>query len=372
MYSRLFITMKADTAGYGLGGRSPSGRCILEKRGNICKAALTVQDIKPNVNYKAYIVEKQQEHGKAPRGVSIGNVVVDAQGRGELKKEFEGSFAGKLFFEDIGVVALVAGKASGSDTPLVGFENDSGTKSYMWKNFVDTEKEQVQEQKVRTSQVAEPEVFEPESQQQLSDVHDAESSRVELEPETEQLLEIENPQDDYTADELGQTEAESEVEQIPESDPAPTIEQDKQEWIAEPSGPMLTNVYKQNNPAALKERDEIELIFANNAELRPFSNRNKNYKWVRASLKEFAVLPIEFWRVMNNPLVVLYYEKYGHLILGRNKRSPSKLLIGVPAAYDSRHLPEARRIGFTKFECCEDKNPSEGDHGYWMLESRIS
>lgn len=364
--------MKADSAGYGLGGRSPSGRCILEMRGSVCKAALTVQDIRPNVNYKAYIVEKDKGHGKAPRGVTIGNVTVDAQGRGELKKEFDGAFAGKLFFDDVGVVALVASKASSSDTPLVGFENDNSAKTYMWKNFVDTTKEQVTKptppDEEPETQITEPEVqsseskehsIEPEVWGAEIDSRDHGQHEVAFEPDPP-FSEPEPPQVYNAANDPDPVEPELLPE--PESDLKPE---------PEPTEPRQSHVHKQNNPAALNEHGEIESIFANNVELRPFVNRNKNHRWVRASLREFAVLPVEFWRIMNSPLVALCNEKYGHLILGRNKRSPSKLMIGVPSTYDGKHLPEARTVGFTRFECCEDKEPAEGDHGYWMLESRI-
>ena len=136
MYSRLFITMRVDAAGYGFGGRAPIGRCILEMRGSVLKAVLTVQDIKPNVNYKVYIVEKPNECGTPPQGVQVGNIAVDAQGRGELRKEFDGAFAGKLYFDEIGVVVLVVSKDAGNDTPLVGFVKDEFASEYNWKSFV--------------------------------------------------------------------------------------------------------------------------------------------------------------------------------------------------------------------------------------------
>jgi len=367
VYSRLFITLKADSSGYGFGGRSPSGRCVLEQRGNICKAALTAQDLKPGVGYKVYIIEKSSPQGEAPRGVSAGSLDVDAQGRGELRKEFQGAFGGKIAFEDVAVVAVVAAKAAGRDIALVGFENDDNAKSHKWRNFTDT-------------------AGEPRPPESRAETPLAKEERAEIAAEPEPAADAEPfAEAEPIADTATSAVAEPEQPTLLEPEPAPAAEAaPEQETAPVPEPTREHTASAQNlappepppvyakNPARPQGHGEIENIFANNVELQPFAHKHTDIRWVRASLKELAVLPIEYWPVMNSGLAVLCNERYGHLILGRDNNDPGRVLVGIPAVFEGKQLPSAQSIGFTRFEYCDDRQAGEREHGYWMLESRIS
>ena len=378
MYSRLFITMKADAAGYGFGGRAPAGRCILEVRGSVLKAVLTVQDIKPNVNYKVYIVEKPNEMGMPPHGVQVGNLAVDAQGRGELRKEFDGAFAGKLYFDEIGVVVLAVSKEAGDDTPLVGFVDDEFANAYNWKNFVSERKEH--QKKKDTADIDIPTETLPVEHDDSAIMEQAYVGSGPLGEINESVgieaAELQQPEEDIDkgidveAAELPPTDEDTNEGTDIETAEIQLPEEESEESIDEP-----TQDIKQQNLDAQDElfkQNEVERIFAGNVQLQPFVREDTSVKWVRVSLRELVVLPIKFWRIMNNPLIVLCSEKYGHLILGRDEQDSTQLFLGVPALYDNQLLPGAQSMGFSQFKCCEDKQPAADDHGYWIMPLKVS
>jgi len=338
MYSRQFITLKADTGGYGVGGRSPSGRCILEMRGNVCKISLSIQDIKQEI-YKVYIIEREKTRGTAPRGLALGSISADTKGRGDLKKEFGDTIAGRILFEDIGVVILVASKATGTATPLIGFVNNEAT--LKWKNFLDIGLDSARMSIQTRAQAATQEAPIAEAKpQETGEAQDSYPENEDIHPENEK------------------TEGESQEQAPPEQ--AHKGPQIKAEQAEPPQVHAPRDIQFQHFSA------EVYNILEGNAQLRPFVRQNKEIRWVRISLREFAMLPLDYWRYMNNPFIILCSERYGHIILG-NERQQAQLYIGIPAVYENHFEPRAQKLGFIQFKCCDDKEPAEGDYGYWIL-----
>lgn len=116
----------------------------------------------------------------------------------------------------------------------------------------------------------------------------------------------------------------------------------------------------------------LDYIFENNIKMSPFQKQKKDIVWVRIALSELVVLPGKIWIYLNNPFVAFSEKKYKHLILGKyfeNKKE--KYILGVPGVYLSNYRLEAGIQGFKQFKCCEDKRPSDGDYGYWLLKINV-
>jgi len=113
---------------------------------------------------------------------------------------------------------------------------------------------------------------------------------------------------------------------------------------------------------------DIDYIFENNAKMEPFQNKKNDILWVRIDLSEMVILPGRMWVYINNPFVSFSEKKYKHLILGKsNKGENQNYILGVPGRYFSNYRLEAGLQGFKRFECCENKLPSDGDYGYWLM-----
>ena len=84
-YSRVFITLIQDRAGYGQRSREPSGRAIIEVKNGRGKVSLAVHELKGEMVYKAYIVSSAHD-GLA---VKLGSLCADERGKAEIKWEFD-------------------------------------------------------------------------------------------------------------------------------------------------------------------------------------------------------------------------------------------------------------------------------------------
>jgi len=146
------------------------------------------------------------------------------------------------------------------------------------------------------------------------------------------------------------------------------IERQKQE-----KGDKESKKSKIINMDDLKEKNSkrnyaIDYVFENNAKMNPFQKQKKDITWVRIDLSELVILPGKVWLYLNNPFVSFSEKKYKHLILGRfYDCGKEKYILGVPGKYFSDYRLEASIQGFKQFKCCENKLPSEGDYGYWIL-----
>lgn len=118
----------------------------------------------------------------------------------------------------------------------------------------------------------------------------------------------------------------------------------------------------------LKRNYALDYIFENNAKMMPFQSQKKDIVWVRIDLSELVMLPGKVWLYLNNPFVSFSEKKYKHLILGRfYEGGKEKYILGVPGKYFSDYRLEASLQGFKQFKCCENKQPVDGDYGYWIL-----
>jgi hypothetical protein len=116
-----------------------------------------------------------------------------------------------------------------------------------------------------------------------------------------------------------------------------------------------------------KIKDEIEYLFDNCEELKPFDGENEGIIWIKISVKELAILPIDCWSEISRPFIWLAYRRFNHLILGKSEKSGRKTyFIGAPDRYSAARAERNAPTGFERFRFCDDEKTSFGDTGYWL------
>lgn len=112
----------------------------------------------------------------------------------------------------------------------------------------------------------------------------------------------------------------------------------------------------------------LQSLFVNNIPLHPFRKQNRDAKWVRISLKDHIPLPFHAPALLDEPFVAEAYRQYNHLIYGITTDSGRRLCIfGVPGVYSPEQRPQAIRLGFVQFKCCDDVKTIRGEYGYWLM-----
>ena len=132
-YKRNFVTLKQERSDYSLNGKQALGRCIIETKTEKSKLSIYVQDLKPQILYKAYLIAGDTNESL---GISVGTINVDAKGKGELKWEFDANdvHSTKKCVEEFNVVSVIAPKKGDVIAVMTGFIKDE----IMWKNnFID-------------------------------------------------------------------------------------------------------------------------------------------------------------------------------------------------------------------------------------------
>ena len=80
-YENVFLMLRQETAGYGIGKRQPWGSCVMELKNGSGRLHLTVQGLKPLL-YEAYVMAGEES-------IFCGELRPEAgEGRGELKWDF--------------------------------------------------------------------------------------------------------------------------------------------------------------------------------------------------------------------------------------------------------------------------------------------
>jgi len=122
-YDRAFITLKQERGDYSINGKAAMGSSIIESKGHNGKVSMIVQNLKPRVLYRCYLI--RVNNGKA-LGISLGTVPVDARGSGQVRKEVDArDVEGSGFpLEDFNVVALIVPRDKELIVPLAGYRKD--------------------------------------------------------------------------------------------------------------------------------------------------------------------------------------------------------------------------------------------------------
>ncbi|MCL2287053.1 MAG: DUF6128 domain-containing protein [Firmicutes bacterium] len=119
-YSRSFMPLLNEAKGYDFKGLPPTGRCILEERGNTGKLKMWVQDLRPETKYEIYLVfEQERQH----IGLCIGQFDVGTKGRAELRRDILPEDLHNFILKEIVAVAVIAADADSIVSPLCGYRN---------------------------------------------------------------------------------------------------------------------------------------------------------------------------------------------------------------------------------------------------------
>jgi hypothetical protein len=127
-YSRRVVTLNQDRLGYGVKGKNPFGRCVLEIKENILKISLYVQNLKSG-NYNFFIISVKE--GKSV-GILLSPVKVKDDGKFEIKIENDPDNIEKSYIpiENFNAIAIVESDTKELLSPLVGYTLEI----VRWKN----------------------------------------------------------------------------------------------------------------------------------------------------------------------------------------------------------------------------------------------
>lgn len=122
--------------------------------------------------------------------------------------------------------------------------------------------------------------------------------------------------------------------------------------------------------AAVLEKEEITSpiaarIFSRYTKMFPFEG-NEIAECVKIEPQDIGAFPIENWVLGNNSFLLHGYYNYKHLIFARKRcENGNQYIIGVPGFFQSREKFMAKLFGFEDFKPTKEKEPEQGEFGYW-------
>lgn len=127
----------------------------------------------------------------------------------------------------------------------------------------------------------------------------------------------------------------------------------------EPCKKKQTGIIKGNQYNRVKE------VFESSTPTTPFKAMHSPISWVMMSTAELISMPELSYEWCTQPFITYCYHKFNHLILGKDNEI-EQYYVGIPDVYhpSRRYILALDKI--EGFRCCEDKNPSAGDFGYWI------
>lgn len=120
------------------------------------------------------------------------------------------------------------------------------------------------------------------------------------------------------------------------------------------------------NISAAEKIDIFENIIEKNTKIEPFKDILEYEKWVGITLNDLNTFPDKIKVLLNNSVVVSYYNKYKHLALGKNVNT-NRYFLGVPGGFYVENEKRMKDSGFHLFKCCDYGNVYEGKEGYWIM-----
>lgn len=120
-YDKVYLMLRQETAGFGLGSRGPWGSCILEIKNGQGRLTVAVEGLRPLLHgqYKVYgLLAKDGECS----GIFCGNLGVNKQGHGEIAWDFAPDDLGSGYcIEDLFGVTVVTETGSHLSAPLTAY-----------------------------------------------------------------------------------------------------------------------------------------------------------------------------------------------------------------------------------------------------------
>ncbi|MCL2698786.1 MAG: hypothetical protein FWE68_00570 [Defluviitaleaceae bacterium] len=379
-YSRAFITLKQDRSGYGLKSREPSGRAVIEVKNGKGKITVSVQELKGEVGYRAYIVSSTNDCV----AVKIGSLRADERGKAELKWEFDPFDVERtgIQIEAFDVVAVVVQSQGENAWVLTGYRGDTVRFKEKFheavtreKAVVESQQEPPQEPTVAEIQsepepvecLDEPQIEEAQTEKVQTDEPDDESGFEPLVMFTEEEAEVAAASEPEEAPEDVKTQSEPE----PQPDPHAKFKSMAQRFNKELE--ELETLMHESTDARQKHRpDAMKTIMENNAAMVPFKSGLEDVKWVRISLKDLAHLPRNCWKLSYDPYINFVFSKYKHLMLGAYDDQP-RYILALPDAFDASRERHAKQLGFDLFKPSDNviEEHRDAEYGYWLMEFEL-
>lgn len=407
-YDKVYLMLRQETAGYGMGSRGPWGSCILEIKNGQGKLTMAVEGLRPLIHGQYQVYGLLAKDGEC-KGIACGELAVNKQGHGEMAWDFDpDALGGGYVVEDLFGVAVATETGNSLSAPLTAYVGEKR----QWRDlFSPLEEEPV-------LQAAEMAVLErPAVEEKADKAKVMELPQKEPEPKAErkeEKLEItqqsapakEQPDFSYhgnfrgllkkfrqemaeleemgilTAEESARILGKKSVEaakngedyrevpiEIIRKEESPK-EQERVSWV-EADEPAPEEEQEETLHTETKKAEECEEkaektqetktavewdFFAGNRRMTPFGDGTP---WICISLKEllyFGEIPSQRQRDF---FFLLCYHRYGHLILHQKEDGVE---IGLPDSYDSGARRRAEGLGFTEFRPL----PGQKDMGYWI------
>ena len=385
-YIRFFFPMTSEANGYGLKGRQPVGRSIVEERSHNCKLTVWAQDLKSETLYNIFMLFKD---GENYAGVKMGPLTVDEKGKAEVRREFEYEELGPFKLAEIVAVVIIAKDVAGVVSPLSGYKD--GVVSWRSK-FYEYARTIVAIQ-YEDAPLVPPADDATHVMQAVEDIAPIMGDSIAHEPDIELLPEHNHAHIDESPPVAGENHI-AEPDLAPDStdtvnDIIPIDSHDENE--ANTYDPTPIRQFMQSPPpqseiaksfrVALDQLhadtvsrstphhspQSIESLFATKERVFPFQRQTRKTDWIRFDLSDQVPPPTNKPRLYQEPFILAALAEYGHLILGMTVAPGAKhYIIGVPNNADPESRSNARRLGFTQFKHCEDAQPGDA-LGYWLM-----
>lgn len=324
-YEKVFLMLRQETAGYGLGKRPPWGSCVMELKNGKGRLHLTIQGLKP-LQYEVYVMAGTES-------IFCGEILPEQkEGRCDFCWDFDPDAIGDgKTAEELDTVLILA---EGTSAPLTAYFREKQD----WKqNFTPREKKQsVQAKTLPEEEKITLQTAETKLPKQPASLEETETQK----PTHEKIA------DDQKGSYHGSFQGllakfRQELEELEETG---ILTQEETENIRS-LGPE-TKIETKEKPK--------QGLFTDHPEWVPFGDGEG---WKRLSLEELTLLSQIPLKWQKEFFFLLPWRKYHHLIL---QEKEDGIWLGLPGQFNARDAADAHAFGFHEFR------NTEGDWGYWM------
>jgi len=365
----MFFVLKEDASGYGMEGRIPQGRCVIEARGGSGKVLIYVQDLKPQVAYKAILIKRGSDRSI---GTYLGLLEVGANRRAEMNYEINPDDVGGsgLPIEDFDTVSITL-----NDGRLVFLLSGSNAGDNRWKNNLEfgIRNEELKNEEIKT----EVQAVEPFREEETL-LEEQPSPKEEFSIE-EQSFPEEEPSPEEQARILPFVKLASAEDYDPHLAFKETIQRLNMELTELAEITSASEDGQNEEPGTYQDPDntsaiEDEFTEIHSAETIPERHdsmspfENDTAVWKKITLRELALLPIDVFDYEQKAIVAASFYRHGHLILGNAPDdSQADYTVGVPGIYSSDDGRSFQKLGFGTFRGKQGES-GPGAEGYWLKE----
>jgi len=404
------MPMTSESKGYGHKSRQPAGRCIVEGRSNNYKLTIWAQDLKPETRYSIFLLFADD---RRYAGINMGSLSIDEKGKGEVRRDFDGSIMGNFALPDIVAVAVIVKEATGVVSPLCGYKEGPvswrhGFYEYSIKATT-TPKQDDLPANAPIPTIKQEQAPEAIAQDPPPCIHEEVIEEPPQNPPTEEIAaptqnppaepipntpNEEAPIQDQVQETIQNITIEAppppvpiETPPTPEPPPTPqpqTTDNPTQEaplsinWATSlPQSEMakafrtaLDKLHTETLQLSAKcpHKPSIVTLFETREPITPFQKQTRKTKWISFTLSDQVPPPTNKPQLFEDPFVQAALSQFQHLILGMTiDQGPRRYIIGVPGIFDQESRQKAKKLGFTQFKCTNDTYPNWGETGYWLM-----